>query len=136
MQGNKTMKVAVPCYHNRISPVFDTAQHVILFEMDNVGIRNRTEISLGDMNCALRVSTLSQWQVDTLLCGAISRPLHEMLINAGIQVIPFLAGDLDTVVAAFIQGNVNQMQYRMPGCCRRHKQWNGAWGRNRKGKQS
>ncbi|MDP2862869.1 MAG: hypothetical protein Q8N95_08765, partial [Desulfobacterales bacterium] len=57
--------------------------------------------------------------VGTLVCGAISRPLHGMVIASGIRVISFVAGDLRKVINAWLDGNLESGKFAMPGCCRR-----------------
>ena len=65
------------------------------------------------------MSRLAQQGVSILVCGAISRPLHEMIILNGIQVIPFIAGDLDEVIGAWLSDALDNDRFAMPGCCGR-----------------
>jgi ABC-type phosphate/phosphonate transport system substrate-binding protein len=40
-----------------------------------------------------------------------------MIIASGIQVKPFVAGDLREVIQAWLSGNLEQDAFAMPGCC-------------------
>ena len=110
------MKTAFPFWENRIAPVFDTARQVYIVEMESGRIvREDQEPLTGDLPVqkALRLSELG---VGTLICGAISRPLKEMISGCGIQVIPFVAGGLREVVHAWSSGGFDRSAYAMPGC--------------------
>jgi predicted Fe-Mo cluster-binding NifX family protein len=112
------MKTAFAYWHKRIAPVFDTAVRIHVIDVDNEKIvRESQETLAGDMivQKALRLSELG---VSTLVCGAISKPVHDMIISSGIRVIPFVAGDLEEVVQACRNGNLEQEAYSMPGCRR------------------
>jgi predicted Fe-Mo cluster-binding NifX family protein len=64
-----------------------------------------------------KVINLAQLGVATLVFGAISRSLHEMVKSNGIQVIPFVAGDLGEVILAWLGGKLDNDSFAMPGCC-------------------
>ncbi|MEA5097005.1 MAG: hypothetical protein VB032_00510, partial [Burkholderiaceae bacterium] len=65
------------------------------------------------------VARLTELEVGTLICGAISRPVQEMLKAREIRVIPFVAGKLFDVLDAWRAGEINGDLYAMPGCCGR-----------------
>jgi len=115
------MKAAFPFWENRIAPVFDTARQICIVEVESGRIVHEGREPLtGDLPTqkALRLTELS---VATLVCGAISRPLQEMLIGCGIQVVPFVSGDLSEVIHAWISGKFNRSAFAMPGCLRRRR---------------
>ncbi len=66
-----------------------------------------------------RLIRLAELDVGTLVCGAISRPLHEMVAAHGIEVIPFVAGDLSEVIQAWLGDKLEHDTFAMPGCCGR-----------------
>jgi predicted Fe-Mo cluster-binding NifX family protein len=45
--------------------------------------------------------------------------LHETVTAYGIKVIPFIAGDLDEIIQAFLEGKLERDEFAMPGCCGR-----------------
>jgi len=63
----------------------------------------------------MRLTTL---QVGQLVCGAITRSSYEALTEQGIQVISFIAGDLEQVIQACLSDRLNDGQLAMPGCRR------------------
>jgi len=113
------MIVAFACWDNHIAPVFDTVRQIYLIETDSEKIvAERQEVMFG--NAPLKnVARLTELKVETLICGAISRPVQEMVSAQGIHVIPFVAGKLFDVVHAWRAGEINTDLYAMPGCCER-----------------
>lgn len=113
------MKIAFACWDNHIAPVFDTVRQIYLIETD-LGkiVSEKQEPMFG--NAPLRnVARLTELDVGTLICGAISRPVQEMVTAHGIHVIPFVAGKLFEVIRAWQANEINSDLYAMPGCCRR-----------------
>lgn len=111
------MKIAFACWDNRIAPVFDTARQIHLIETDSGKIIAETQEALFD-NAPLRnAARLAELDIKTLVCGAISRPLQKMVMAYGINVIPFVAGELQEVIQAWIGGALPNDRFSMPGCC-------------------
>jgi len=116
------MKIAVPIWNDRVSPVFDTARQVLLVDYVNGEPIARAEEVIDDTTLPQRAAKLLKLEVDVLICGAISRPLQSILSGAGISVIPFVAGSVDEVLSAYIQDNLGDARLRMPGCPGRRRQ--------------
>jgi len=116
------MKVAVAHWNGRIAPVFDTARQVHIIEADQGRVLRERQATLPEDPIVQKALRLVALDVDTLVCGAISRPLQEMIAAYGIQVIPFVAGDLHQVMQAFLRGNLMDEAFAMPGCRGRVRQ--------------
>ncbi|MFA7371921.1 MAG: NifB/NifX family molybdenum-iron cluster-binding protein, partial [Sphaerochaetaceae bacterium] len=65
-----------------------------------------------------KIELLESLEVKAVICGAISREYEEELINANIEVISYVAGDVDDILEAWRSGSVFQRRYSMPGCRR------------------
>jgi len=113
------MKAAFAHWNNRIAPVFDIARRIHVAEAESGRIVVETEEALADNMPVRRALRLAQLGVGTLVCGAISRPLHAMVAAYGIRVIPFVAGDLSEVIQAWLRGGLDGDEFAMPGCCGR-----------------
>ena len=126
------MKAAFSFWENRIAPVFDSARQICIVEVQSGRIVQEDREPLGDLPTqkALRLTELG---VAALVCGAISRPLQEMLTGCGIRVVPFISGDLSEVIRAWISGKLNRSAFAMPGClggrCRRFGDLHGIGGK-------
>lgn len=111
------MKAAFAYLNKRIAPVFDTARHFHLVEVQSGRIVSETEETMALEMQVHKTQRLAGMGIDTLICGAISRPLQAMVAACGIRVIPFVAGDLDVVVRAWLKGGLHGRAFAMPGCC-------------------
>lgn len=118
-------RVAISAWQDRISPVFDTAGGVLVVDVDGSFPTDRIAVVLPEGPVQTRVTSLAENGVEVLLCGAISKPLHEMLEAVGIAVTPFLLGSVDDVIRAYIEDRLSEPRYIMPGCGRRRRQRRG-----------
>jgi predicted Fe-Mo cluster-binding NifX family protein len=119
------MKVAIPYWQSRISPVFDVAQHVLLVDLDGPDGPKRSDLTLGDEDPPRRAAQLARANADVLICGAISRPMELAVSAAGIRVIGQICGDVECVLQAFAENRLGQEAFRMPGCCNRRRRCRG-----------
>ena len=110
------MRVAIPVWNGRVSPVFDEAGTLILLDIEDGQEKARTEVQLAARPLVLRVKLLVEHHVDVLVCGAISQMLAEICAAAGTSVVSWVAGPLDDVVRAFVTGALPSPSYTMPGC--------------------
>ena len=109
------MKVALPVWQGHVSSVFDFAHKLLVIELDSGVERNRQEIVLVEQSDLERVTTLKQLGVGVLICGAISKPLAELINASGIQVLPFVTGTTGHIVNAYKTGQLSLPQYTLPG---------------------
>ena len=114
------MKTAFAYWDNRIAPVFDIARQIHVVETESGRIIAETEEFFANDMPAKKVFRIVELGVSTLVCGAISRPLHAMVMASGIRVISFVAGDLHKVIKAWLDGKLESGKFAMPGCCRRY----------------
>ncbi len=112
------MRIALAVWNGRISPVFDHSQRLLLVEVEEGRQLNEREQTLLHCFPSRRVAQLRQLQIQTLICGAISRPLAALIAASGIRLIPFVAGDVKTVLNAFLAGRLPGPGFWMPGCGR------------------
>ena len=110
------MRIALAVWDGRISPVFDTARSLLLIDVEKGLETGRREERLHEKWMPARAARLTALGVNTLLCGAISRPLSAMLASARVQVIPFLTGEVENVLKAYFDGELDDPLFQMPGC--------------------
>ncbi len=115
------MKIAVSYCQDRISPVFDVSEKLLLINVLDGLEEGRESVELISKAPFERAGELSRKSVDVLLCGAISTPLESAVRNAGIEVLGFVCGKLDDVVEAFTDGSLADGRFSMPGCCGRRR---------------
>jgi predicted Fe-Mo cluster-binding NifX family protein len=113
------MILAIATWNGRVSPVFDVSRRLTVFHIENGVVMRQEAAELRGDHPDLRASQLSRMAVDTLICGAVSQPLAGMVTAYGIQVIPFVAGNVDEVMTSYLTGAIEGPNLAMPGCRRR-----------------
>jgi predicted Fe-Mo cluster-binding NifX family protein len=110
------VKIAIPHWQGRVSPVFDVAEILTLIDIEDGREVRREKVILGSRDPFGRAKEVSALGVSVLLCGALSHPFETALMGAGIQVVGFVCGDLEAVVNAFLGGRLADVRFHMPGC--------------------
>jgi len=116
------MKIAIPTWNGRVSPVFDTASRLLVIEIREKSEVDRFETDISEHFLPSKSIRLTGLEIDTLICGAISRPLAYMITTAGMKLIPWIAGQVEEVLQAFLKDNLFDPRFIMPGCA-------GNWGK-------
>jgi len=115
------MIVALTVWGKRISPVFDSAQRLLISEIENSKVINRTYKTFDPESTHQLTSLLNKQKISVLICGAISEEPANMIETCGIKLIPFISGTVDEVLQSYAQRNSIIPTYLMPGC-RRNRQ--------------
>lgn len=112
------MKVAIPIWDGRVSPVMDTARRLLVAEYDSGQEKSRTVVDMLQSGLAQRAGFISGLGVDVLICGAVSRQFERLLAASGVKVNPWMGGQVDEIITACIGGNLQQSHFSLPGCGR------------------
>jgi predicted Fe-Mo cluster-binding NifX family protein len=116
------MKLAIPVWQGRISPVFDVAGQLLLVELTDGQEIAREECVIQESTPDQRAKKLAELGVGTLICAGISQSLEAMLADTGIRVIARICGGVEDVLAAFVEGQLREERFAMPGCCGQRRQ--------------
>ena len=119
------MKVAIPIWKKRVSPVLDTACRLLVVEFTNDQEVSREILDIPQVNIPYRVSFLADRGISVLICGAISNRFEQMLVASRIKPIPWFGGNVDEILAAYVSGTLQNNNYHLPGCVRRRRQGRG-----------
>jgi predicted Fe-Mo cluster-binding NifX family protein len=112
-----TVRLAITVWNGRIAPVFDVAGTLRLVELAENTVTQDQLVSLPfDRGIFSRVVALTGLKTDVLVCGAVSRPVHRMLADSGIEVHSFVSGEVEEVLKAFLEGSFDEAVFFMPGC--------------------
>lgn len=115
-------RVGISQHSGRISPVFDVAGSLQVFEVEDNRARPGEERRLYNKDVYLRAREVAACEITTLICGAVSRPLEVALHVSGVAVIAFVRGRTEEVADAFANGTLGSQVFLMPGCRRRTRQ--------------
>ena len=113
------MKVAIPKSRRRIAPLFEVAERFLIVDLDRSPTGHARPWRIwhaGDLLIDEKCRALCAEGVEVLLCGALSKAWERYLVELGIEVHPFLLGNIDEIIPTFEREGVAGM-YRqaMPG---------------------
>ena len=109
------MRLAIPICDSLVATVADFAQVLMLVDYENKVEIRRKVVDFHRQIVPARVSVLDDNGVNTLICGAISRPFATMVIHCGIELIPFISGNVEEVMNAYLAGDLANPRFFMPG---------------------
>jgi predicted Fe-Mo cluster-binding NifX family protein len=134
-------RIAIPIWDGRVSPVLDTAERLWVCEVGSHSQGTASMVGVRHSDIRQRAMFIRDLGINTLLCGALSRHLHNLLVSAGVAVRPWLTGRIEDVVAAYAEGRLAGDDFLLPGCRRRRQRGRsmgnaGGQGRRRRNKES
>ena len=109
------MRVAIPTWENRVSPVLDTASRLLIIEVKNQKEIERFETILDVQDLYGRCVRILNLGLDILICGAISRSYFRRLTATGLHIISGISGHPEDVLEAYLQGTLSHSRFSMPG---------------------
>lgn len=109
------MRIAIPVWEDRVSPVLDTASRLMVVEFNEEGPSSKFEIYLDERDLSRRCLRIQDLCVDTLICGAVTRYFSELLKASGIKLIQGISGQPEAVLNAYLDGTLAHPKYLMPG---------------------
>ncbi len=124
------MRIAITVYGDYVSNAFDFAHRLLLVDIEDGRETQRHEVEIENRTLPQRTEQLRTLGADVIICGAVSRLLANMVIQSGIEVLPFVTGRVDDVLDAYKTGELVRPEFCMPGC------WPGSrtsFGRRRRG---
>lgn len=101
------MRYGVPLLGDRVAPRCTYADSVMLFVLRHNKVRTENKVSFNNHNLFDLRELLSDYRVDTLICGGISRENKEFLQARRIEIIDNVACTLDEIINAIRMGNVH-----------------------------
>jgi predicted Fe-Mo cluster-binding NifX family protein len=97
------------------------AAHVLLVDIENGRKLRHSKRALIQKDALARARRVFQLGARVLICGAISWPLENALASMGVQVLACICGRVAEVIEAFINDNLAERSFIMPGCMGRHQ---------------
>ncbi len=116
------MKVAITVWGNRISPVFDSANTLLIAEIENGQIINRYYEPFKPEISSKFAEKFKELDISVLICGAISEVPAAILAASNIECIPFISGSVFMVLESLALNKPIIPTFLMPGCRRCHGQ--------------
>lgn len=120
--------LAISVWGDRVSTTLDFARKLVVVETAGGREISRHEVELGEEPVERKARRIRELAVQVVLCGAISQSLAGAILREGVEIIPFVAGDVDNVLAAYLCGRLEDPSFLQPGCrpgARRRWQYGG-----------
>ncbi len=99
--------IAIPAFHTKVSPRFDTAQEFILVEVADGNVIDRERLPVKNLSISERIKDLIERGVDTIICGGIDRLSMQQLSFNQIEVYSWITGEVEDAVTCFLRNELN-----------------------------
>jgi predicted Fe-Mo cluster-binding NifX family protein len=109
------MNIAITVWNNRISPVFDSAQELLVAKTQGTEIVDAVIRESKTTFFNQFIDLLKELDVHVLICGALCEGPASMLDSHGVEVISFITGEVENVLECYLQGE-DMTRFLMPGC--------------------
>jgi len=110
------MRVAFSMLNGRIAPVFDSSRCLLILDIESGNTIEKIEHQFLNDNPYHKVRMIMIYEINIIVCGAISQWMNTMLQSVGIQTIAFVSGEEQAIIKAFLKNKLNHPDYLMPGC--------------------
>jgi len=108
-------RIGIPTFQNRVSPVLDTCQQLLILDIDQGKEVSRQTVYLGDMSFAERYDIITNLGVATVVCGGVSESFANMLTGSNVVLRNGIAGNVEEVIAAILDDCIDVPKFYMPG---------------------
>jgi len=105
------MRVTIPICRGRITPVFDVAHQLFVYDVESKSVLLPREHTIHSDH----TSALVELGIDVLICAAISRELECHIEGLGIKVITGVCGRPERVINAYVNDRLGDRDFAMPG---------------------
>ena len=122
------MRLAIPLWNDCVSPVLDTAERLLVVDIQGGQVLSRSELRFEGKNVELNAGIIAE-HADVLVCGALSRMMSSYFDSRGIAVYPWIMGEVDAIIRIFTDGKVPGPEFSMPGCRHNRRGWGCRGGR-------
>ncbi|MCA1943708.1 MAG: hypothetical protein LDL30_00285 [Desulfovibrio sp.] len=107
------MRVCLATYGDRMASLLENASELRFYESRAGELDSRGFIPMPKGGPSALAETLHAAGIRSLVCGAVAESYAEHLHRAGIRLSPWIAGNVDRVLQAWLANNLEQLI--MPG---------------------
>lgn len=106
-KNTQVKKIAVTTdENNNVYGHFGTCTNFTIYEIDGTKLNTKSKLDASGSGHSAIANLLIENEVDVLICGGIGAAAMNMLLEAGILVVPGQQGDIDVTVASYIDGSL------------------------------
>jgi predicted Fe-Mo cluster-binding NifX family protein len=104
--GEPNVRVAIPRLGESVAPCFGHCSIMAVFTVESGRVIDQIDFRLQSREPFDRVRLLRDQQVDTIICGGVQDVYEASLRANGIQVISWVSGSVDDLLALFVRGQL------------------------------
>ena len=105
--ANKKVKIAVTTdENNNVFGHFGHCQNFTIYTIENKELTEKKTLASDGKGHEAVANLLMSEGVNVVICGGIGQAAMELLMQAGVLVVPGMEGDIDVVVAAYLDGSL------------------------------
>ena len=110
------MKVAIPRMGETVAPCFEYCATMAIFNIAESGTVEHVDFPLQSREPFDRVRLLRDQKVDTVICGGMQAFYEDLLKAGGFEVISWVSGFVDELLALYIRGELEPGTELEGGC--------------------
>ncbi len=108
-------RVAIPVFEERVSPVLDLCNQMVIIDLDEGKEVQRQSLSLQMLSVSERCELMARWNICKIICAGVSDSMVKLLASKNIRAIDGKAGELDKIIEAYICKRLDAACFMMPG---------------------
>lgn len=89
-----------------VAPCFEYSAAIAVFTVENGRIADRIDFPLRSREPFDRVRLIRDQEVGTIICGGVQETYEDLLRASGINVISWVSGTVDDLLALFLRGQL------------------------------
>ena len=105
-------KLAIPRFGESVAPCFEFSATIAIFRVAGGQVTDQIDFTLLSKSSLDRVRLLKDQGVNVLICGGIQDRFEDLVRASRIQVISRVRGNVEDLLAAFIQGRLTPGRQR------------------------
>jgi predicted Fe-Mo cluster-binding NifX family protein len=102
------LKVAIPRMGETVAPCFEYCATMAIFDIADTGAVAQVDFPLQSREPFDRIRLLKDQGVDTVICGGMQAFYEDLLKAGGFEVISWVSGSVDDLLALFIRGELER----------------------------
>lgn len=115
------MKLGISILNNNISPVFDSAHTLRIYRIKDNKIESQRDVNIDSGNLISKTSQIVNTRVNAIICGAVSQQFYSLLQNQGVKLMPWVKGNVQQVLNAYVKGDLLTENFLFPACCQHRR---------------
>ena len=103
----RRMKIAIPRFGERVAPCFEHSATMAIFTVDGGKIVDQVDVPLQSREAFDRIRLMRAQKVEAVICGGIQEFFENMLKADGIEVISWVSGEIEDLLALYLNGRLS-----------------------------